>query len=293
MMLLLLTVLLGAAPAQRLPAPDDPSRGLSMFGVVYYPDGKRIWTVHPAPRGGQRQFTGSILVTETLCIFNAPPSRESGYGWRYEIEPVSSAGDTVVVDVRWHRAYDRGLAVSAPSGSVRLTLKPGDRIPLDYVVPGPPPEGKTCTAIGMGLEVRLGPLEGDGADVVDAEMWLVRHDPAGTEATLASQKIRASAGQETPFWFEDQPIGGEALGTAIRVSGKVVPRRLTTEGDQTAVTWTLELTRAIYVGTNPISMGQTTYTFHSRVGQVDALRIPPQAGSRAEFSLRVRLTVVR
>lgn len=63
----------------------------------------------------------------------------------------------LTVRVDWQRSRDRSKIDDLQKTSVQLTLKPGDSIPLDYMVAEPLPLGRTCKAVGMLLRIGLKP----------------------------------------------------------------------------------------------------------------------------------------
>jgi hypothetical protein len=139
---------------------------------------------------------GRRSLCDTSTTGSAEPA-DAGFGWRLASHTVSQSASETVVSIDWQRKWDRGQKLAnGPSGTVQLTLHPGDRIPLDHI----PNMAATdaCRAVGMGLEVRLaraapaapagagsvilplGAAEGGGR-VLDADLWLVHTQPSGTE----------------------------------------------------------------------------------------------------------------
>ena len=142
----------GAAPSQRPLALD----AIQVGAHVYFPDGRTASTWRFSTNG---RIAGEISTVDTLCAFNVPPRDSGGYGWHFDVTPIRFVrdGDRPVATVRveWSRVRHGGQPTDAPRGTVELTVTPGKPIPLDYMVPAPLPEGRTCSAIGMLLDVSM------------------------------------------------------------------------------------------------------------------------------------------
>jgi hypothetical protein len=88
---------------------------------------------------------------------NRPVPDRATDGWRVSgiVERIDQ--DEAVVRVDWQRVRAAGAAVTAPGGSVQLTLHRGDRVPLDSVTPEPT---AGCGGRTIGFEARFGPRPG-------------------------------------------------------------------------------------------------------------------------------------
>lgn len=158
----------------------------------------------------------------TLCLSrSARPTMpdDAGYGWRLQIVPLRIT-DGLVLQVEWQRMWERGgmLGVklsAATRGQAQVTLHSGDHVLLDYLTAAdqtragaatdvrqtaPAP---ACPALGMGLDVGLQSAE-DPA-LVEANLWLVRTMPDGTEQSQR-QTIRASLGTTVEYYFDDVTV---------------------------------------------------------------------------------------
>jgi hypothetical protein len=120
---------------------------------------------------------------------------------------------------------------NGPSGTVQLSLHPGDRIPLD-LIPNPLATD-ACKAVGLGLEVRLartappvrppdssllplGAVEG-GAATLDADLWLVRKLPSGVEQAH-HQSVKVPA-QGASFSFPAVTVPTSKGDVAVEIGG--------------------------------------------------------------------------
>ena len=88
---------------------------------------------------------------------NRPVPAEASDAWRLSGKVESLTADEAVVQLEWQRIRADGIAVSAPGGSVRLTLHPGDRVPLDSVNRSATAQ---CPAATIGFEARYGARSG-------------------------------------------------------------------------------------------------------------------------------------
>jgi hypothetical protein len=290
MLTALLASLVLASPAPQQPAADDLAWNLTVAGVVYYPDGHKIWTDHPRWHNGPRPFDDEIVMSDTLCIFGRRGAATPlGYGWQVEMTPVSSTADAVTVRVRWHRSLHRGVETAEPGGDVVLTLTPGLAIPLDYIVPGPLPQGRTCRAIGMSLEIRLAPQPNPLDRFTEADVWLVKVGPGDTEETFASRHLRARVGDPASFSLDEVRFAEGGTDIRLRFSGVLRTIRVGDDSPEARATCVLELTRVAIVG-DAESTGTTTYTFSTAPGSVAAVILPsPPAGMETRFALRIRI----
>lgn len=151
---------LGAAPPQGRGG-TVPLRPLSaqweLAARVYFPDGRTVAAFDgPASGNSRGEVSTEFSITESLCVFNAPFVADRAlHGWHVAVSPVRETATELVLRVSWRRTFDRGKAVTSPTDSVEVTLRPHDgRIPLDYILPDRATAGD-CKAVGMMLEIRI------------------------------------------------------------------------------------------------------------------------------------------
>jgi hypothetical protein len=145
--------------AQSSPLTVAPSSSLvqrlETSAQVYFSDAQSVMTWHPLAGAGLAHSTADeIFTTDTLCVFSTGP-KNPAYGWRLNVTPLNEARGALTVRVDWQRSRDRTKIDDLPKTSVQVTLKPGDSIPLDYILAGPVPAGRTCEAVGMLLRIGL------------------------------------------------------------------------------------------------------------------------------------------
>jgi hypothetical protein len=174
-------------------APPAAELKVVVSAPVYQPDGGVV--TESTPLSATTPSAVHVYGRRTLCdtaTTGAAEPADAGFGWRLTSHVVRASEASLVVSVDWQRLWDRGQRIaSGPAGTVQLTLRPGDRIPLDLIPNSAPTDA--CRAVGMALEMSvvrsaapavtgallpLGAVEG-GAGALDAELWLVHTLPAG------------------------------------------------------------------------------------------------------------------
>ncbi|HKV99742.1 MAG TPA: hypothetical protein VJN96_07955 [Vicinamibacterales bacterium] len=229
---LLTTWMILLAGAQTpLPPPTSLAWSLELAAVVYYPDGQgryrqdhAVWTSHPRVKTKSDPFSDDLYTTETLCVFSAPRGAEKeGYGWHVTMTPLRESESELVVRVDWRRTKDRGVDVRSPAASTEFTLQPGDRIPLDYIIPGPVPAGSSCKASGMALELRLGLPRGQENTLIQADLWLVDRG-ADDKETVTPITVRGPVHESLSYFFPDVPVSTTTGTRMLRVSGTLLAR---------------------------------------------------------------------
>jgi hypothetical protein len=228
---LLTTWMLLLVGAQTQLPPTSLAWSLELAAVVYYPDGQgrygeghTVWTLHPRLKSQKDPFSDDLYTRETLCLFSTPrAAQQEGYGWHVTMTPVRESENQVVVRVDWRRTRDRGVDVRGPAGSTEFTLQPGDRVPLDYIVPGPLPAGSICSATGMALELRLGPPRGQENSLIQADLWLVDRGPDDKE-TASPMTVRGTVHESLSYFFPDLQVSTATGTRMLRVFGNLLAR---------------------------------------------------------------------
>ena len=114
---------------------DQAAPALVVAAPVYQPDGSV--SADTAVLAGASPHVVHVAGRSTLCeiaVAGAAEPREAAFGWRVTSQTLSATASAVVVSIDWQRVWDRGKKIAnGPSGTVQLTLHPGDRIPLDVI----------------------------------------------------------------------------------------------------------------------------------------------------------------
>lgn len=200
---------------------------------VYQPDGAT--NAETATMTGAGPNVVHLFGRRSICdvaVTGAAPPSDAKFGWRLTAQTLSATDALVVVSVDWQRLWDRGQKIgNGPSGTVQLSLHPGDRIPLDLILN--PLATDACRAVSLGLEVRLartapdsrtpdssllplGATEG-GAAVLDADLWLVQRLPSGIEQAH-HQSVRVPA-QGASFSFPSVTVPTARGDVTVEVGG--------------------------------------------------------------------------
>lgn len=283
----LLSITSATVPAQQ---PPSLATQLRVATPTYFADGQ----VRGASAAGFDLRLNQPVVTyatsgNTLCLSSSPvPSvpPEAGYGWRVELTAIKETAAELVVQVNWQRVWDRRLKLDAGRrGSAQLTLGVGSSVILDYLSPATIPDGP-CTAVGMGLEIRLEtPSLMDAAGLVETELWLVQHATDGTERS-EKQVVRTRVGGLSEYFFETTRTPESAgmfnvlgsVGVTSIKDGKVINLKLTIARAarmERIDRETGQAERQVVPLTAGLQRGSTTYTLALTPGEVTSFQLPP------------------
>lgn len=104
---------------------------------------------------GTDKFESYVWATSSLCglgASNSEPATVPGVGWHFTAEVLSSSASQMSISVRWQRMWDNGVKSEVPKGIQEITLRSGERVELDRVLPaGPSP----CGAVDARLEAAV------------------------------------------------------------------------------------------------------------------------------------------
>jgi hypothetical protein len=88
---------------------------------------------------GSDLFESYVWGNEALCWLSASgrePSTVPVIGWHMRGRVLKRTADDFLVDIEWRRLWERSTRLTdGPKGSMQVTLKAGDRLLLDEVVP--------------------------------------------------------------------------------------------------------------------------------------------------------------
>ena len=79
-----------------------------------------------------------VYVSGSFCQIGAgkdPAPAHAADAWRFAGRVVSKTVEEAVVQLEWQRILENGRSTSTPGGSVQLTLKAGDQVSLDSLLP--------------------------------------------------------------------------------------------------------------------------------------------------------------
>src|SRR5262245_36855568 len=79
-------------------------------------------------------YSGKSLCESASAMTSVPA--DAGNGWRVQVTPLRTAGNTLVMQVDWERMWERGAKVNGPRGKAQMTFRAGDRIIFDYITVG-------------------------------------------------------------------------------------------------------------------------------------------------------------
>jgi hypothetical protein len=147
-----LLLLIGQATSIALKPEGPPVLQVGIFS--YGPDGQPQGSALTSLSSESFQYVG--LGCE-IGAGNRPVPDRSTDAWRVSGNVERMTDDEAVVQIDWQRVRAGGRTVTAPGGSVHLTLHPGDRVPLDSATTEPT---ALCAARTIGFEARFAPRAG-------------------------------------------------------------------------------------------------------------------------------------
>lgn len=173
-------------------------------------------------RGSVRMPTDGVVIGKTTRTTITRRESACGLGlgllpqpgsvvvWSIEVTPLQVYAGAVTFQLKWARVRDDGREASSPSGDVRVTLQPGQSLPVDsWPIPAQTtmPAG-ICDlkAVTVRVAVSFWPRAADDSRVVNTEMWLVERRQDGSERS-SPLMLRGAFNQPTPFYFEPVMYG--------------------------------------------------------------------------------------
>ena len=136
-----------AASAQS-PLSDEPIVQVGLFS--YRDDG----TVQGSAYDTEPSLSSVVYVNGSLCQLgagNRPQPATAADAWRFTGRVVSKTAEEAVMQLDWQRILYDGRVTVAPGETVQLTLKAGDRLLLDSVLPR---TQLSCGVASVGFEAR-------------------------------------------------------------------------------------------------------------------------------------------
>lgn len=192
----------GAAAGDGQQGSAAPTMQVGVFG--YGADGSSslaAWDTQPS--------TNSVVSIRSLCMVTGG-SLEAAAGatdaWRFSGKIQRITADEAVLELEWQRIRDRGQAVTAPAGNVQLTLRAGEKVVLDQVIPDAPSQ---CSIVGASFEARytrsrMGTPEGESAPRAGGRAMSSGTQPreagARQAAPSSGARTRSSGGGARSEW---------------------------------------------------------------------------------------------
>jgi hypothetical protein len=121
----------GRAAGTSPPPAGDPVVQVGVFS--YQPDGSRAGAAFDT----DPNLHSTVYLGSTFCQLGAGDVRAPDYAthaWRFSGKVVSKTTDEAIIQLTWQRVLDQGQPATVPEGTVQLTLRNGDRVPLDTVL---------------------------------------------------------------------------------------------------------------------------------------------------------------
>jgi hypothetical protein len=321
---------LAAGPTVRAtPQGGQPDLVLEIGVNTYRSDGSRTGR---ASNGGVDTFSSHVSGDAGLCWLSAgsqEPRTAPAVSWQFSGRVLRRAGDELLVQVDWRRTWDNSTRViDGPKGSLQLSIRNGEWLVLDDVVPlglspcdvararleatvvaRPSPSvvgqlGAGVSASGGGWGGRTGGGgSGTGAGgrvataaesppLFDAEIWLVHHLPGGSEDPRRQTVSFGARG--TDFTFPVVRVETPRGEVTVEVTGRL-QSNLPAERDRRLLVIIARRTRT--AGPPPLdnSGGTSKSIALPAPTEVVSFELPPVreatdvlAGHR--FSLRLRVT---
>jgi hypothetical protein len=226
---------------------------LTLAAPVQLPDGRQLGASVRIPSAPSAEpwfvYSRGHFCDSSITRGSVPADVTEG--WRISIVERSRTDQQMFIAVTWLRMWERGRLVTAGSGGTsELTLKSGDRVPLDQITRPSVPADCAATQKTLELQVAMrvtapagmvsattgptstepnAPLDGP----VTAELWMVHQLPNGIE-TVQRQTVRLPEGG-VGFLFRGSPVESAEGPMVIEVSGQL---RAVIRADGTRGLWT-------------------------------------------------------
>ena len=258
--LVLLSTIAAAEAALVQPTPQSESVvQVGLFG--YNVDGSSTsaaWDTEPS-------LSSTVYASSTLCNVGAgdrTPPPNAAHAWKFSGTVLSKTADEAVVQLNWQRVVDRGQPFAGPLNTIQLTLRHGDKVALDTVIP----ESSACQSASATFEARYGPRHWHSATIVapvagairgpsgagigsgsgsgagrtvsgkaaagpttappmQFDLWLVHRAPGRLDEVF--HKVVRAAGEDAEFTFPPVSIVTPQGNADVQVSGsfRVTPQR--------------------------------------------------------------------
>ena len=167
--------------------------------------------------GAEPSLSSIVYASGTLCRVGAGdrlPPPDAAHAWKFSGTLLRKSADEAVVQLTWQRVLDQGKAVAGPENTTQLTLRVGDRVALDTVLP----ESPGCSA-SAAFEARYGPRHWRTATIVTPAAGASR----GSSGAGAGSGSGSGAGRTVP----GKAAAGPTTATPMQsTSGWFIVRRV-------------------------------------------------------------------
>lgn len=174
-----------AAMAGAQTAAPPPIVQVGVYGSL--PDGTAVASAYTTGQNAAASLATVVYAgpCSTLGAGVQTPPDGATYAWRLAGRVLSMTTEEAVVQLDWQRILSEGQRVTGPAGSVRLTLRVGDRVRLDSANRS---ATRLCKAASVGFEARFGPRPAVGLSAVAG----ATADSSALAAARASSSISGS-----------------------------------------------------------------------------------------------------
>jgi hypothetical protein len=176
-----------AASARQAPG-GEPILQIGLFG--YRADGSSGSAAYDT----EPSLDSRVYASGKLCQLGAGYRETPAWAmhaWRFTARLLSKSPEQAVVELTWQRTLDSGNALPVPEQVAQLTLRAGDRVPLDTVHA---PRDSSCS-INVSFEARYMPRFSEVMRRADSGGGSAGSLARGTDGTGAGgSAVRAGAG---------------------------------------------------------------------------------------------------
>jgi hypothetical protein len=205
--LLALVPLAAQAAGQPASLSADPVVQVGLYS--YRGDGTvsgSAYDTAPAP-------SSTVYASESLCQLGAgyrDLPAAAAYAWKFSGKVLSSSSTEAVLQLEWQRVLDQGNAVSGSATSVQLTVRAGDKVLLDSVLPA---TARSACASNVGFEVRY-------ASRMPPGEWRTATRVTGSGAgTGSGVGVGGGTGGRVSGGGGGSGVGAGGVGTGTQTSG--------------------------------------------------------------------------
>jgi hypothetical protein len=317
----LIVVLLQCAGTGRVDAQDVDGLRIVIRGTNVRADGgdrrNAASFIDPDPIGRTATMAFSRLEGPCGMFVSSEPLGDRGEAsdgtmkkvysaWTVQVTPAGLVGEAVTFRLQWVRSRDNGKP-STVSGNVRLTLRPGQSLPLDVMSQSPDASGppEPCVALSLSAAVEHWPRPDQDRRLLAVDLWLVERLPDGKERSQPLS-LRGLYNQPIAFYFDTLTESTKTLDVFGDL--QISPGERTTDIRITTRSRVVDLKPGPPPPRYPTGMpwpppyaGSTTATLQLVPGEVVSVPLPPVGRGGADaaafaaraLSFRIRVRQIR